>query len=185
MALINTTTTGVLGSTFVADGTGDLTIQQNGVTINKVTANPACRVYMSDAGGSNRNVTSGTWTKIPFDTAEYNILNCFDLTNNRFRPTVAGYYQVNGNAQLGTNTSSGGYFYIAWYKNGSVFNYASSIRLISATVASDTMLSASNLVYLNGTTDYLELAVYIEGSSPSIGTGPLRANFSAFLARAA
>jgi hypothetical protein len=39
MALINTTTTGVLGSTFYADGSGDLTIQQNGVLINKITSN--------------------------------------------------------------------------------------------------------------------------------------------------
>jgi hypothetical protein len=38
MALINTTTTGVLGSTFYADGSGDLTIQQNGVTVNKITS---------------------------------------------------------------------------------------------------------------------------------------------------
>ena len=33
MALINTTTTGVLGSTFYGDGTGPLNIQQNGVTL--------------------------------------------------------------------------------------------------------------------------------------------------------
>ena len=39
MALINTTTTGVLGSTFYGDGTGDLTIQQNGVLVNKITSN--------------------------------------------------------------------------------------------------------------------------------------------------
>jgi hypothetical protein len=39
MALINTTTTGVLGSTFYADGTGDLTIQQNGVLVNTITSN--------------------------------------------------------------------------------------------------------------------------------------------------
>ena len=39
MALINTTTTGVLGSTFYADGSGDLTIQQNGALVNKITSN--------------------------------------------------------------------------------------------------------------------------------------------------
>ena len=38
MALINTTTTGVLGSTFYADGTGSLTIQENGVTINQISS---------------------------------------------------------------------------------------------------------------------------------------------------
>ena len=38
MALINTTTTGVLGSTFDADGSGDLTIQQDGELVNKITS---------------------------------------------------------------------------------------------------------------------------------------------------
>jgi len=38
MALINTTTTGVLGTTVFGDGTGDLTIQQNGVLVNKITS---------------------------------------------------------------------------------------------------------------------------------------------------
>ena len=39
MALINTTTTGVLGTTVFGDGSGDLTIQQNGVLVNKITSN--------------------------------------------------------------------------------------------------------------------------------------------------
>ena len=39
MALINTTTTGVLGTTVFADGSGDLTIQQNGAFVNKITSN--------------------------------------------------------------------------------------------------------------------------------------------------
>jgi hypothetical protein len=39
MALINTTTTGVLGTTLYGDGSADLTIQQNGVLVNKITSN--------------------------------------------------------------------------------------------------------------------------------------------------
>jgi len=39
MALINTTTTGVLGTTVYGDGSADLTIQQNGVLVNKITSN--------------------------------------------------------------------------------------------------------------------------------------------------
>jgi hypothetical protein len=38
MALINTTTTGVLGTTIYGDGSGDLTIQQNGALVNKITS---------------------------------------------------------------------------------------------------------------------------------------------------
>jgi len=38
MALINTTTTGVLGTTIFGDGTGTLTVQENGVTINQISS---------------------------------------------------------------------------------------------------------------------------------------------------
>ena len=38
MALINTTTTGVLGTTVFGDGTGTLTVQENGVTINQISS---------------------------------------------------------------------------------------------------------------------------------------------------
>jgi hypothetical protein len=71
MALINTTTTGVLGSTFYGDGSGDLTIQQNGVLVNKITSNGLTYrgagsvlqvvqsiVTSSASNGSNNNVTA-------------------------------------------------------------------------------------------------------------------------------
>jgi hypothetical protein len=38
MALINTTTTGVLGTTIFGDGSGTLTVQENGVTINQISS---------------------------------------------------------------------------------------------------------------------------------------------------
>ena len=93
MALINTTTTGIQGSTFYADGTGDLTIQQNGQTINKITKNPTFKVFLN----VNTNTTNDVFTKVPFNTKVFDIENCFDAaTNFRFTPNVAGYYQING-----------------------------------------------------------------------------------------
>lgn len=146
MALINTTTTGVLGSTFVADGTGDLTIQQNGVTINKITAAPAFSVYQS----SSQTLSNNTMTKMQFQLKEFDTNSCFDTTNHRFVPNVAGYYQVQGHIQPNASYTAG---VIGIYKNGSLYKYGS-YNVNSTAVAPPSM---SCLVYCNGTTDYIEL----------------------------
>lgn len=66
MALINTTTTGVLGSTFYGDGTGSLTIQENGVTINQISSSGL--LYGKLTSMTAQTSTSGTsinFTDIP------------------------------------------------------------------------------------------------------------------------
>lgn len=66
MALINTTTTGVLGSTFYGDGSGSLTIQENGVTINQISStgllNGRLTSMTSQASTSGTNID---FTAIP------------------------------------------------------------------------------------------------------------------------
>ena len=49
MALINTTTTGVLGTTLFGDGQGTLTVQKDGVTINKIGVQPMFSAYQTTA----------------------------------------------------------------------------------------------------------------------------------------
>ena len=143
MALINTTTTGVLGSTFYADGTGDLTIQQNGVTLNKLTSAPAFSAYQTTA----QTLSSATLTKITFDTEEFDTNNNF--ASSRFTPNVAGYYLVSGHAQPNGSYTAG---IQAIYKNGSVYRYGS----YNANATGVAQPSMSCLVYCNGTTDYVE-----------------------------
>ncbi len=86
MALINTTTTGIQGTTIFADGTGDLTIQQNGATINKVTKQPLFSVWKS----AGQTVSSGTFTKVTFDSVQVNQENCFNTSNSRFTAHIPG-----------------------------------------------------------------------------------------------
>ena len=57
---------------------------------------------------------SGTFTKIPVDTASYDAGNNFQVANGRYVCPVGGYYQVNG--EVATSTSIAGF--AAIYKNG-------------------------------------------------------------------
>jgi hypothetical protein len=156
MALINTTTTGIQGTTIFADGTGSLTIQQNGATLGVFGNQPAFSVYQ----GTQQSLSDTTYTKIAFTVKTFDTANCFDNTTNyRFTPTVAGYYQINLTV-YGIATSMT-YIQTAIYKNGT--NYCNT--LIPAQQSTNAGGMVSSLVYLNGTTDYVEGYVSMGASS--------------------
>ena len=172
MALINTTTTGVLGSTFFGDGTGSLTVQQNGVTLGVFGNQPAFSAYSN----ATQTTTTNVWTKITFQVEEYDTNNNFDsTTNSRFTPTVSGYYQINGSYYSNGGPSRCG---VAIYKNGSSYK-------VVDTVATTYAIFISSLVYLNGTTDYVE--IYMNNITGGIGVlaDSTRTYFSGIMIKAA
>jgi hypothetical protein len=180
MALINTTTTGVLGSTFYGDGSGDLTVQKDGVTVNKVTSAPAFSAYSN----ANQSISAGVATKVALQVEAFDTANAFDSTTNyRFTPQVAGYYQVNGQTYLAA-TSGIQYNQVKIYKNGSNFQQGQFYYVSAGT--SDTVGCISTIVYLNGSTDYLELYTASSGgSSIIIAASSLYTFFNACLIRSA
>jgi hypothetical protein len=174
MALINTTTTGVLGTTIFGDGSGDLTVQQNGTTVNKITSAPAFSAYL----GSSQTISSGATTKVQCNTEEFDTANCYDnATNYRFTPNVAGYYQVNCAAQETAGASV--ILQINVYKNGSLAKKSSYVGGVAYYAC-----TSSVLIYMNGTTDYLEFYLYASASAV-LATGTQSTYFQASLARSA
>ena len=161
MALINTTTTGVLGSTFYADGTGDLTIQQNGTTVNKITAAP----FFSAYGNAEQVIANATYTKVAYNVEVYDTNNNYDTTNYRFLPTVAGYYLINAYTEW-QNTASTALRSINLHKNGA--NWRRSQQYGHAT-SGNIGASFTGTIYFNGTTDYVEMfVIQATGSNLSI-----------------
>jgi hypothetical protein len=183
MALINTTTTGVLGSTFYGDGTGSLTVQQNGVTLGTYGNIPAFSAYQTN-GSANQSISSDSWTKAKIDTKEFDTNNNFDTTTYRFTPTVAGYYQLNGCLYL-RNAAASALKISGIYKNGSIYKVGISIYFTGNYYIAADNLTVSTLMYLNGTTDYTELYGYINSSSASIGYGSTNSWFNGYLVKAA
>ncbi len=119
---------------------------------------PAFSAYR---GSSNQSITASTFTKVQLNTEEFDTASAFDSTTNyRFTPQVAGYYQISGHIELdGTAPTR---LFSVIYKNGSAFKFGNDGVQTSAY---KTVVSA--LVYLNGSTDYIELYGWANGTSPA------------------
>jgi len=175
------------GLKLVSSSSSDIQIQSNGVTVCTINADglsmntgtlagngPAFAATMSAAV----TLTAATWIKLTFNTEAFDTNSNFDTGTYRFTPTVEGYYQINGSlAAAGATT---GYFLVAIYKNGSAFKYGSNFS--SGTAGPNSTINA--LIYMNGTSDYLELYAN-HASGTTSGSGNLGSNFDGHLARAA
>ena len=121
-------------------------------------------------------IPSGTWTKIVYDTKRFDTTtSMYSTANSRFTPTVAGYYQVNGYFNIGT----GNLGILAIYKNGVAYQYSGNNPPSALTGIS----GMSVLLYLNGSTDYIELWGYT--NSTVFYNGSQSTTFSASMVRAA
>jgi len=152
---INASTSAGLVST--ADLSGVLQLQSNGTTIATISSTglqtnvgaPAFSAYQSLA----QTLSSATYTKLQFQTKEFDTNSNFDaVTNYRFTPTVAGYYQVNGQFSVGSSATS---MSPAIYKNGSIYKSGNN------STSNQNTATVSCIVYLNGSTDYIEFYGYL------------------------
>jgi hypothetical protein len=130
---------------------------------------PAFSAYNS----ANQSITTNTYTKLTFDTKEFDTNSNF--ATSRFTPTVAGYYQFNASLYPNTTVSSNN---CAFYKNGSIFK-------VTGGVSNSASANCSALIYMNGSTDYVEVYGYLVGTSPAyVGSSSLLF-FNGVLVRAA
>lgn len=128
--------------------------------------------------GAQQSVTSSTFTKVQINTEEADTHNFFDPTTNyRFTPTIAGYYHIC--IQVGLQTVGGTRFITDLYKTGSFYRR---ITDSGATSNNEASYSASAIVELNGSTDNIEVYVYVVSSNPIvIESGNGQTQFNAFL----
>ena len=139
----------VATDTLVGKATTDtLTNKTLGSTVVQASnAAPTFSAYQS----LGQVIGAATATKISFQTEVFDTASAFDSTTNyRFTPLVAGYYQATGGIYFGA-AAQGSQLYI--YKNGSSYLSNSYIIANGSTI--------TGLVYLNGSTDYLELWCYL------------------------
>jgi len=157
-----------------AGGLPDASIVQADLAVGVAGNGPAFSAYAN----ASQSIPSATYTKIIFNVEEFDTANCFDSTTNyRFTPTVAGYYQVN--VVFGSDGNNSQWAII--YKNGNVFK-SGAPNAAGLNVGFGASVSA--LIYMNGTTDFIEGYAYM-ATTATINNSASRTYFQAYLARAA
>lgn len=111
-------------------------------------------VYMT----GNQSVVKDTWTELQFDTEDFDEQNEFNTAGYRFTATKAGYYQINGAANI-NSPAANTRLLPALYKNGTLNRYA------NAQVAFTENFSypMGMIIYL-AANDYIEMYVYHNNS---------------------
>lgn len=168
-----------------AGGLPSATVTQATLATPVAGTGPTFSAYLS----SSQTITStGTPTKIQFNTETFDTASCFDTSNYRFTPTVAGYYQVNVMLSIGVTSGRAYYMECDVYKNGSNFRGTTASFSSSGSGANPAMTNSS-VIYMNGTTDYLEVYFaqvdYTSAGSVTILQSATWSNFSASLVRGA
>lgn len=157
--------TNYTAATLTAGGGIGITNASGSVTI--ATSSPTFSAY----GNAAQTLTAGVYTKAVLNAEDYDTNNNFDSTTNyRFTPTVAGYYQLNLKLSAASTTSLTRII-ADFRKNGSGANNGRCLD-IGVNLGSFDILSASNLMYFNGSTDYCEIWVYLDG----VGTLTISSN---------
>jgi len=161
----------VAGTTVLTLPTANGTVLTTANTFAAGTG-PAFRAYQSTAQSA---LSATVETKILLQTEDFDTNSNF--ASSRFTPTVAGYYQINASTQMNGTT---GWLYVAIYKNGTAVRYGS---YVPATV-NNPISTVSDVVYLNGSTDYIEMYAASLASVPPQATSS-GTSMSGFLARSA
>jgi hypothetical protein len=115
------------------------------------------------------SIPVNVWTKLSLNSIVIDNNSNFNTATNRFTPTVAGYYRVSGSMYAPYSYS---YLYIGIGKNGSI--YKSMVSYQGQFYLSQPLVNT--IVYMNGTTDFLELYTYMGTSATSYAGARMEAN---------
>lgn len=134
------------------------------VPASKISAvGPAFSAYRAT---STQAITTATTTKVALNAEDFDTAACFDSTTNyRFTPNVAGYYRFEWLVNITAASVTSAVAFLR--KNGS--DVASGTSTPATTTQIQT--GGSKLIYMNGSSDYVELFVYATGTSLTVAVG--------------
>ncbi|WP_298363971.1 hypothetical protein [Azospirillum sp.] len=157
--------------------TNELIIDERSLADAGATASPSILATATLGGADQTGIANLTVTKINFNTAPVNVGSGFDTTNKWFKPSVAGYYFIHAN--------------LVYVPSGGGNNFGQAIiQLNGASVAVSTAFgppagnspvtpSVSHLLYLNGTTDRVEICAYLNAATGVVSGDVTSTRFNA------
>lgn len=132
--------------------------------LNSATFRPVCRVHQVVA---QTGLVSASETVISFTTEDIDTEGWHDnVTNNsRITPNIAGNYEVAVTGVFAATTGQITSTYDAIYKNGALYSRSGNAKQDAASALNTGTPGFSDIVSLNGTTDYVQMAVGFSASA--------------------
>ena len=151
------------------------TIPQPALSTGVAGTGPA----FSAATAYNKSLSNNTTTIITgYGTPTFDTASAFNATTGRFQPTVAGYYALFGMMDFGNNGIAAASSIACNISKNGIVLYFGGYGSSSGTFACAT---ANGIVYLNGSTDYVELGCFQNTGGTATGA---RGVFNGALIRA-
>jgi hypothetical protein len=161
-------------------GTNTITLP-NATGTAMVSGNmPAFSAY----GNADVSVATSTYVKVTYPVEDYDTASYYDTSNSRFTPLVAGYYDIHAYFEWQGYAITNTLFSLNIFKNGGLWKRFQS----GPSSGGNWGLQGNGIVYMNGSTDYLEIyANQATGSTMTIynGNGQSFSSFQGVLVRSA
>lgn len=129
---------------------------------------PAFSVHKN---GASQSIPSNAYALLTWNTKLFDTTGTFNLSTGRFTPNIAGKYLIQGAVYCANGTDC----YAVIRKDG-----GSTENGFSHNGAAD-QATVSTILDMNGTSDYVELWVYIDGGGDIVGGGPTDTYFTGSL----
>jgi hypothetical protein len=128
---------------------------------------PAFSAY----GNAIQTLTNNVRTKVAYNTSVFDTNSNYSTTNARFTPTVAGYYQINFDLNMSLSLVS--QLVVEFSKTGSLYQtimvkYNGGAAIVTNPVEN---FAGTTLMYMNGSTDYVEIFVTVSTSGTTTVNG--------------
>ena len=140
---------------------------------------PAFQAYLN----SDQNVSNATATKVEVGNVRFDTASCYDTSNYKYVPNVAGKYFVYGKVYMGCSSIYVLRITSAWItKNGSEIDFTRISLDVGSDNGTEVTCTLSSVVEMNGSSDYLELygQISVGSGTPKFKSGVFRTGFGAY-----
>lgn len=133
--------------------------------------------FSAHKNGVDQTLAPNVYTKVTFSSVDKNVGSCYDTVNSTFRPATPGLYLLVAGLRF-INIPDGKSIVAEIFKNGTDYKLTRMTTGVSDYASSE----VTCLVYLNGTTDYIEVyGSHNNGSSINIDGATYASFFQACL----
>lgn len=114
--------------------------------------------FRAHKNGTNQAYTASSPVKMTATTEAFDVGECYDAANSRFQPNISGYYQVYAQIYFLQGSGSGTYSQPMIMKNGATTVATSNADgfFYDNSLATGPFGATAPVIFMNGTTDYLE-----------------------------